>query len=76
MIDDCDRIIHATTAKTPRGVEIQIWTGLHNSSAYHAEEENAILREDLAWIEANASAFDWDALPMIAALRSLRLMGA
>lgn len=76
VIDQCDKIIHAATATTPLGVELQIWTGLQNSSAYTTEEERAILSRDLAYLEQHKQAFDWDAQPMIAAIRSLRAMGS
>lgn len=76
IVDECDDFIQSTVANTPVGVEVQIWTALHNSSAYVKDEEQAILRMDLDYLAAHASAFDWDAKPMIAALRSLRAMGA
>ena len=76
IITECDKLIHSTVAKTPRGIEVQIWTSLHNSSAYLLDEEAAILAMDLDYVHAHAKDFDWDAMPMIAALRSLRALGA
>lgn len=76
IADAADKIIQGTLAKTPEGVEIQIWTSLHNSSAYTTPEEQAILARDIEYIEANAVEFDWQALPMIMAIRSLRAMPA
>lgn len=74
VVDECDKLIQSTVAKTPGGIEVQIWTALHNSSAYVRNEEQAILHMDLDYLTAHASDFDWDARPMIAALRSLRAM--
>lgn len=74
VVDECDKLIQSTVAKTPGGIEVQIWTALHNSSAYVRDEEQAILQMDLDYLSAHASDFDWDARPMIAALRSLRAM--
>ncbi len=48
IADACDRLIQSTIAETARGIEIQVWTALHNSSAYLVEDEQAILRQDLA----------------------------
>jgi hypothetical protein len=76
VIDQCDTVIHAATAATPLGVEIQIWVGLHNSAAWRSAEENAFLARDLAYMEQNETSFDWDVLPVIAAIRSLRAMGS
>ena len=76
VIDACDKVIHAATAATPLGVEIQIWVGLHNSAAWGSAEENAFLARDLAYMEQNEARFDWDVLPVIAAIRSLRAMGS
>jgi len=76
VIDQCDKVIHAATASTPLGVEIQIWVGLHNSAAWGSVEENAFLARDLAFMEQHQSTFDWNVLPVIAAIRSLRAMGS
>lgn len=76
IVDECDKLIHSTVASTARGVEVQIWTALHNSSAYVTVEEQAILNMDLAYVSDHAKAFDWDAHAMIAAIRSLRAMEA
>lgn len=75
VIDACDRIIHDATAATPLGVEIQIWVGLHNSAAWTSSQENAFLARDLAFMEKHEAEFDWNVLPVIAAIRSLRAMG-
>ncbi|MFM9936863.1 MAG: hypothetical protein ACKVOL_11780 [Novosphingobium sp.] len=64
-IDECDKFIMPTVAKTPRGVETQIWLALHNSSAYLAVEEDALLRMDLAYVEKHERQFEWAALPMV-----------
>jgi len=76
VIDHCDKVIHAATAATPLGVEIQIWVGLHNSAGWGSVEENAFLARDLAFMEQHQSTFDWNVLPVIAAIRSLRAMGS
>lgn len=76
IVDECDKLIHSTVAQTPRGVEVQIWTALHNSSAYVKVEEQAILAMDLDYVSEHAKDFDWDARAMIAAIRSLRAMEA
>ncbi|NML94725.1 hypothetical protein [Novosphingobium olei] len=76
IITECDKLIHSTVAKTPKGVEVQVWTALHNSSAYLRDEEAAIIAMDLDYVSAHAKDFDWDAMSMIAALRSLRAMEA
>lgn len=76
IVDECDKLIHTTQATTPKGVAVQIWTALHNSSAYVRDEEQAILRMDLEYLTAHAGSFDWDARSLVAALRSLQAMGA
>lgn len=75
IVDECDKLIQGTVAKTPLGVETQIWVALHNSAAYVLDEENAILRMDLDYVAEHVNDFDWAAMPMVAALRSLRAMG-
>lgn len=76
IVDECDKLIHSTVAQTPRGIEVQIWTALHNSSAYVKVEEQAILAMDLDYVSEHVKDFDWDARAMIAAIRSLRAMEA
>ncbi|MDF8334139.1 hypothetical protein [Novosphingobium cyanobacteriorum] len=75
IVDECDKLIQSTVAKTPLGIETQIWVALHNSAAYVLDEENAILRMDLEYVAQHTDDFDWAAMPMVAALRSLRAMG-
>jgi len=75
VVDACEKVIEQTSATTPQGIEIQIWTALHNSSAYTRDEEAAILRRDIEWIDARPGQFDWDATMMVAAIRSIRMMG-
>jgi len=76
VVDQCDALIHNTTASTALGVEIQIWVGLHNSAAWTSPQENAFLARDLAFMEEHEAEFDWNVLPVIAAIRSLRAMGS
>lgn len=75
LIDASDRIIHSTTARTPRGVEIQIWAALHAGEAYLDQDEAAILRMDAGYLQQNHRNFDWNVLPLLAAIQSLRSMG-
>lgn len=74
IVDECGKLIHSTVAQTARGIEIQIWTALHNSSAYNKSEEQAILSMDLDYVSKHAENFDWDTRTMVAAIRSLRAM--
>lgn len=76
VIDASERIIHSTAAKTLRGVEIQIWAALHAGAAYLENDEAAILRMDAAYLQQNHRNFDWNALPLLTAIQSLRAMGA
>lgn len=75
LIDASDRIIHSTTARTPRGVEVQLWAALHAGEAYLDQDEAAILRMDAGYLQQNHRNFDWNVLPLLAAIQSLRSMG-
>lgn len=76
LVDQCDKFIQQATATTPRGAEIQIWLGLHNSAAWSKNDEAAMLARDLDYLIKHEKTFDWDVLPMIGAIRSLRAMGS
>lgn len=75
VIDEAEALILAATARTLRGVAIQLWTSLRYcvTSAIH---EEAVHRNDLAALEADADNLDGQGNWLIAALRSLKAMGA
>lgn len=75
IIDAEEAVIQSATATTPEGVAIQLWLALYHSQT-DRETCAAIMRRDLAGLEAEAIGFDWGARLIFAALRSLQAQGA
>lgn len=71
-IDAADGIINSTIAAHLEELEVQIWTALHVSDAYLAEDAGQILRRDMDYVAAHKANFDWQVWPLITALQSLR----
>lgn len=77
VIDQQEEIIRAHVAATPRGVLIQLWCALsHSTGAYTLEQDQAVTRGDFDAVEAMGSQMDWSDRLLLAALRSLKEMGA
>lgn len=76
IIDEAEEAIRSAVAKTPRGAELQLWLALYHSTSGGVDHDDAINRADLARLERNDSALDLHARAMLAAIRSLRAMGA
>lgn len=75
IIDVAEDEIQAAVARTPLGAEIQCWLVLDHSVLGRADS-SAVLRRDLGHFEAQGRDPDWNVLVLIAALRSLKAMGA
>ena len=75
IIDEAETVIRSTVAKTPRGVSIQLWCSLYHSVSGR-EDDEAITRGDIDRLESLEDALDWNAKLALAALRSLKAMGA
>lgn len=75
IVDEAHKLIQSTTAQTPRGIEVQVWTALHTSGAFLADDDAAVLRMDAGYLQQNHRNFDWKVLPLLAAIQSLRSMG-
>jgi hypothetical protein len=73
LLDDIGQledVIRGATATTKRGAACQLWVALDHMVT-HRDEEAAILREDIGWLLAKDSDFDWHERLILAALRSL-----
>lgn len=75
IIDEAEEVIRSTKAKTVAGVTIQLWCALYHSVGLGIEDA-AITRGDFDWLAANDERLDWSARLALAAMRSLRSMGA
>jgi hypothetical protein len=75
IVDEAEEQIRSAVAKTLQGVMIQIWIALAHTVGGR-EDDNAITRGDLDQLLAKEEAFDWNARLALAALRSLKAMGA
>lgn len=75
IASEAEALIQRTTAQTPRGVEVQLWTALHTSGGLLRDDEAAILRMDARYLQQNHHNFDWNVLPLLAVIQSLRSMG-
>lgn len=75
IIDEAEEVIRSTVARTPKGVEIQLWVALYHSVSGR-EDDEAITRGDLGRLVELEPTFDWNARLAFAALRSLHAMGA
>lgn len=74
-IDEAEEVIRSETARTTKGVEIQLWVALYHSVSGR-EDDEAITRGDLDRLIRLEPAFDWNVRLAFAALRSLRAMEA
>lgn len=75
IIDEAEAVIRSTTATTPQGLEAQIWTALYHSTTAPWLDDLTHAR-DLAAVAARDSELDWNQRFMLAALKSVRSMGA
>lgn len=76
IIDDADEIIRSTVAKTPRGVEIQIWSALYFVLHGLSEDDAAIHRGDLEYFASKERELNLSDRLALASIRSLRAMEA
>jgi hypothetical protein len=76
IIDSAEEVIRGAVAESPRGVEIQVWTALCHIVRGTTMEGAALTRRDLAYFEAHDEEADYNVRMTLAALRSLRTMGA
>lgn len=74
IIDAAELVMMSSVATTPRGLEAQLWTALHNFYQ-DAEPAEAANRADLDWFNAKHEELDWTDKLFVAALRSVRAMG-
>jgi hypothetical protein len=74
IIDAAEELIHASTAVTPRGAAIQLWTALAHIEQTR-EAEVAINIMDLDWFLIDETRFDWPVRLILSTLKSLRAMG-
>lgn len=70
-----ERVIHAATAATPAGVEIQLWCYLMHSVP-SSDDEKAVLRRDIAYFMDRETDYDWTERLVFSAIRSLHSMSA
>ena len=75
VIDAAEETIRSTTARTLRGVTIQLWVALDHSQ-WDRDESRLIQGADLEALLARDTALDWNARLMLSALRSLAAMEA
>lgn len=77
LADAAEEVIRTATAATPRGVEIQLWVSFsHVSDAHQRSVSELGDREDLASLLSQEDEFDYSTRMLLAALRSLKSMGA
>ena len=74
IIDKAEETIRSSTAKTPRGVAVQLWVAFQHNLTKRADDE-AAQSANLAYF-TDDSRFDWTERLAIAALRSLTAQGA
>ena len=70
-----ERVIHAATAATPAGVEVQLWCYLMHSVP-SSDDEKAVLRRDIAYFTDLETEYDWTERLVFSAIRSLQAMAA
>ena len=73
IIDRAEELIRSSTAKTPRGVAVQLWVAFQHSLTKRADDE-AAQSANLAYF-TDDSRFDWTERMALAALRSLASQG-
>lgn len=74
IIDEAEAFIRQTTAKTPQGIEVQLWMALYHSVSLTHNGDSIVLRGDLPAVEQIESGLDWNARIIVAAIRSARSM--
>lgn len=74
IIEDAEEVIRSSCAKSPRGVEIQLWTSLFHSASTSDDDNAAMERGDLGYFEGKGDSLNWNVRLAIAALKSLRAM--
>ena len=74
LIDMAELLIRSVVAKTPRGVEIQIWCALHHELT-DSEQVKASRCGDLDWFREHDDEMDWCHKLLLTAIYSLRAMG-
>lgn len=75
IIDAAEHVIRTTTAKTPRGVMLQLWCAMYHC-VDDTENDEAVNRGDFAALDNLDNDLNWSARLMLAALRSLQAMEA
>ena len=76
IVDEVEETIRAATAKTPLGVEVQLWMALYHSASMNADGDAIVLRGDLEALATIERGLDWNAKIILAAIRSVRSMAA
>lgn len=74
IIDEAEAFIRQTTAKTPQGIEVQLWMALYHSVSLTHNGDSIVLRGDFAAVEQIENTLDWNARIIVAAIRSARIM--
>ncbi|RVQ65725.1 hypothetical protein EKN06_12380 [Croceicoccus ponticola] len=74
-IDTAEKIIREAIARTVEGVEIQLWVAMGHSVC-DRQSGLAITRRDLDYLIQHERDMDWYEQFILAALRSLKTMGA
>ena len=74
IIDRAEETIRSSTAKTPRGVAVQLWVAFQHGLTKRADDA-AAQSANLAYF-ADDSGLDWTERMTLAALRSLAAQGA
>ena len=74
IIDRAEETIRSSTAKTPRGVAVQLWVAFQHGLTKRADDA-AAQSANLAYF-ADDSGLDWTQRMTLAALRSLGAQGA
>lgn len=76
IIDAAEILIRSNLARTPAGAAVQLWCALSHCADLSREAHTAALAGDLTELELLVDELDWDAKLALAALRSLKAMGA
>lgn len=75
IIDRAEEEICSSVARTPDGVAIQLWVSLYHI-LFEREFDEMITRGDLEGLARCDKELDWNGRFIVAALQSLRAMGA